>query len=699
MELIRNLKQLKRAILEERKGLSDKELFVSDIYQVYLTTMVKGFLPFTGKVRIYEGAEEIAYTEGKNVFINLNSPLVAGLSIKDKHKMFKGLNLHETGHMLFTDFSLLERILFKLREGIIYPATKDKEELEDFIIDKDHRSIVATLFMQLQNIIEDGYIDRVISKIAPGYAPYLRMVHQKDLDQSRSYEEMKEDGLSKIPIFFNSVLHYARFGLHSYEEGCEDDLIKEIKKAEQIAKSAVFNHSPLKRYQAAWEILMFLYKFIEEDLKEKESEESSSEEGEKGDGSDSSKSSKEKDEETSEPSESSKPSEDGKKKADKMAKALSDVSASITTDEPIERREPTSPSKEAVEIAKGISDEETEEKPDKNPSEMEDSKTETKELDDLMDDLARDKVEKEQESAIKRMLGADLGTDAVGVHRNVRSKIIRTKEVTTEGMYRYEREHQALDTIVKRFVRDFLKEITERQIGDTQKSLFNGKRLTVQQVYRKDKRIFSNKIAPEDVPNMACGILVDLSGSMSGIKEDVARKCAYITYQFCQKLNIPCFVIGHDVDFSTGVVRLACVADEYSLDKKDAMRIMSLEARGDNRDGYALRYCYRKLEAIEAETKIMFVISDGAPQDTSSTKVGASRYEEREGTPDLRDAVQKAMKKDIETIVAGIGSDADRIKRVYKEGLSDKASAKFIDISDLSKLPKSFVKVLKIRLS
>lgn len=697
MELIRNLKQLKKAILEERKGISDKELFVSDIYQVYLTTMVKGFLPFTGKVKIYEGAEEIAYTEGKNVFINLNSPLVAGLSIKDKHKMFKGLNLHETGHMLFTDFSLAERILAKLKDGIIYPAVKDKEELEDFIIDTRHRSIVSTLFMQFQNVIEDGYIDRVVSKLAPGYAPYLRMVHQKDLEMSKSYDEMKEDGLSKIPIFFNSVLHYARFGLHTYKEDCKDDLIEEIKKAEKIVKSAVFNHSPLKRCQAAWEILLFLYKLLEEELKDKEPEKTSSE-GSKGESSPE-KSSKEDGEETSDPSESSKSSEAGKEKSEKMADALSELSSSVPTEDPIERKEPTAPSKEAVEIAKGISGEETEEKPDKDVSPKEASETETKELDNLMDDLAKENVEKEQESAISKKLGADLEKDAVGVHRNVRSKIIRTKEVTRDGIARYDREHQELDTIVRKFIKDFLKEITERQIGDTQKSLYFGKRLTVQQVYRKDKRIFSNKIAPEDVPNMAVGVLVDLSGSMMGTKEDVARKCAYITYQFCQKLDIPCFVVGHDVDFSTGVVRLACVADELSLDKKDAMRIMSLEARGDNRDGYALRYCYRKLEAIEAETKIMFVISDGLPQDSSSVKVGACRYEEELGTPDLRDAVQKAMKKDIETIVAGIGSDADRIKRVYKEGLSDKASAKFIDISDLSKLPKSFIKILKVRLS
>ena len=687
MELIRSLKQLKRAILEEKKGITEKELFLSDIYQVYLTTMVKGFLPFTGKVKIYEGGDEIAYTEGKNNYINLNSPLVAGLSIKDKNKMFRGLNLHEVGHMLFTDFNLGQRVLSRIQDGIIYPSVDDLD-LQAFIDESSRNKVIlAKLFMNVSNILEDGYIDRVISKLAPGYAPYLRMVHQKNLESTRSYDEMKKEGLDSLSIFLNSLLKYARFGYHSYEEDEKDDLIKEIKEAEKIVKSAVFSHSPIQRAKKSWEIITFLIQFIKKE-EEKETEKSSSE-GETS----------EEKTESKESGESSPESTKDESKSSSLSEAL-EKAASMMPADSVEHREPSTPSKEAVELAKGVSEEETKEKPEKESIESsESSDLSDTDIDKLFEDLAEEKVEAKQEAGIKKLLEGDLATDAHGIHQNVKSKVVRSKEVTPYGIERFDTQHKELDTIVSRFIRDFLKEITERQIGSTQRGLYFGKRLTVEQVYRKDKRIFQNKIAPEEIPNLAVGILVDLSGSMCGEREDVARKCAYITYKFCKKLEIPCFVIGHDVDFSTGIVRLHVAADELSLDNKDEMRIMSLEAHGDNRDGYALRYCYRKLENIEAETKIMFVISDGAPSDVSSIKTGACSYGSVNGGEDLRNAVSSAIKKGVETIVAGIGSDTDRIKEVYKHDLSDRITAKFIDITDLSKLPRSFIKILKAKLA
>ena len=37
----------------------------------------------------------------------------------------------------------------------------------------------------------------------------------------------------------------------------------------------------------------------------------------------------------------------------------------------------------------------------------------------------------------------------------------------------------------------------------------------------------------------------------------------------------------------------------------------------------------------------------------------------------------------------------ESVKSVYKEGKSDKNSATYMDLSDLKKLPKAFVKVIK----
>ena len=125
---------------------------------------------------------------------------------------------------------------------------------------------------------------------------------------------------------------------------------------------------------------------------------------------------------------------------------------------------------------------------------------------------------------------------------------------------------------------------------------------------------------------------------------------------------------------------------------QDAKRIFSLEAGGDNRDGYALRYAYRKLETIPAETRLLLVISDGAPCDSTSDGVS---YHMHNGAADMKRAVSEAIKKGLKTIVAGLGSDAPYIKACYKEGVSEQNSAQFLDVSDIEKMPKTFVKILK----
>ena len=313
-------------------------------------------------------------------------------------------------------------------------------------------------------------------------------------------------------------------------------------------------------------------------------------------------------------------------------------------------------------------------------------------------DLAEKEVEEEQEEELKNQLNKDTkAVSSTDMHRGVHCQVIRP-EKTSASEALYERERGNLDTVVRRMSREFLKEIKERQTGDTMTGLYNGKSLDVNHLYRDDKRIFAQKILPEDIPDMAVGILVDCSGSMSWGKRngedyvsrmDYARKCAYVTYAFCKQLKIPCFVIGHTTDGYSVV--LLSVADENSLDKDESRRIFSLEAQSSNRDGYALRYCLNKLEKIQAKDRLMLVISDGQP--------AAYNYGMEEGKADLQDAVHDAIKKGIFTVAAGIDDDAEKVKYVYKDGRSDKDSATFLSITDLDRLPKAFVKIIKKRLS
>ena len=83
------------------------------------------------------------------------------------------------------------------------------------------------------------------------------------------------------------------------------------------------------------------------------------------------------------------------------------------------------------------------------------------------------------------------------------------------------------------------------------------------------------------------------------------------------------------------------------------------------------------------------IISDGLPNHNG--------YGLESGQKDCQQVVREGLKAGIFTIAAAIG-DADSVKRVYKDGVSEKNSATYLDISDLEKLPKAFVKIIKEKL-
>ena len=57
---------------------------------------------------------------------------------------------------------------------------------------------------------------------------------------------------------------------------------------------------------------------------------------------------------------------------------------------------------------------------------------------------------------------------------------------------------------------------------------------------------------------------------------------------------------------------------------------------------------------------------------------------------DLQSIVRKFKRMGIETIACAIGDDKDKIQKIYKDG--------FVDISDLSALPKKMTSIVKKRI-
>ena len=154
-----NQRDLKRAIFEKQEKLADEEIFLSPQYEMFLSQMTEGTVSANEglQAKVINSGEEIAFTDGKTVSINYSSHYMQNKTRLQKHLLFCGLNMHECGHLLFTDFPLNQKVREMIQQGIIYPSIDmdtDAEELQKFLdTDTDSRTIVAKLFHELDNCI------------------------------------------------------------------------------------------------------------------------------------------------------------------------------------------------------------------------------------------------------------------------------------------------------------------------------------------------------------------------------------------------------------------------------------------------------------------------------------------------------------------------------------------------------------------
>lgn len=711
-------KDLQTAIYEREEKLKDEDIFLSKSYEHRLTEMGNGITncKLKGTTHMIKGSDSLAYTDGKNTYICYDSEQAASLERVKKHHYFLGLNLHENGHKLFTDFALWKKALENFNDRTLYPMPKDNEyrlETLEYLSDtKTDINALSNIYHNLWNNIEDGFIDRASCAEAPGYAPMLTFVNEVDaIGDIVSIKDMRKMGNDEATIFANMILIYCVHGVRNYNKNEIVD-IKDLSLVDSFEKvlgpltNALYEVRPMERLRTVNEVFCHLIHFlIEEEKKDeedkKDDDKSESEPSEKNDSSENKENDSEeqnKEDELEDPEKPQESSEEGDKTPDNTSRnnLLESLSNQMQTSERNTHENMESPDKEAINSIRSSMKDRKEESGNSEFSSSAESIEEcdeSSELNQIMEDIATEALCQEQESEIKGKMKAEVSEYMTNLpyHGTIHSKIVRT-EPNERALDEYEEYHGELDEIVRKLTRTFEKEIKDRQIGDTMNSLYAGKRLDNNHLYAHDKRIFSRKILPEDIPDLGVGILVDCSGSMCWGEPEtkimVAKKCAYITYQFCKKLNIPCFVIGHTTDDDDVV--LISVADENSLDGNDKLRIFSLDAEDSNRDGYALRYCLKKLENMTTKDKMMMVISDGRPAHNG--------YGMREGTIDCQGAVHDAIKKGIFTIAAGLGTDAESVRRVYQEGRSEKDSAAFLDLSDLERMPTAFVKIIKKKL-
>lgn len=212
-----------------------------------------------------------------------------------------------------------------------------------------------------------------------------------------------------------------------------------------------------------------------------------------------------------------------------------------------------------------------------------------------------------------------------------------------------------------------IREIKTYNTGGKQSGMSRGK-LDSKNLYRykTDHKIFYNNNYKLKEMDLAFGIILDASGSMSGTGIKDGRVVMILLHEVLNALSINHCIVAHNSDYynQVNVQNLYHFKEhkDYSLDVPYG--IMNINASGCNCDSGVLKYVQTQLEKTRNKDRICLIFSDGSPTHCDNS--------------DLRNQIKIMEKKGIHVI--GIGINFESIKNYYSDYANGKNLKEMIDI-------------------
>lgn len=696
-------------------------------------------------VNLYWKASDtsVARTDNAKIVINSGNRMVTKVRGREnRYQVVCGLFAHELGHVLYTDFLTAQTYHNNLDKYRWYPlapllktsadARREKDFWEYVKEDPKNKEMVQYIAHSIANVLEDGYIENRILNNYPGTLSYgleaLREMHYTLIPTVTELIEAEENEDAPKHIFesiLQIMLSYAKWGNIKYgEEPLSDERIQTVFGLISEIDHGVAARSAKERWDVVNQIMIRCWEHIKdfcEVCKQRQADaeaaggtttvaetlsqilqsiagstgigEGNSTPVPEVSGSEEKSATEENRNQTRVDAEKSKnisgseeeskdPTESGGENACSSESGETDAMLSGTGDgkqnvsESEQGRIPHTQT-EAVSTPVGgtteVNDEYEREKYDRAAADIE------RLLEKMAERAACDQLENER---LQELNDTAQSISFGDIHSGVSIQINRIANVDEELVEQYEAISTPLLTISRQLQKSIVRQLKDSRRGGKQTGLMMGRRLDSHALHRNDGKVFYKNALPNEIPELAVGLLLDESGSMSSCDRcTYARASAIILYDFCQSLDIPVMVYGHSTGYGRNghSVNLYSYAEFESYDHDDKYRMIDIGARGSNRDGAALRFVAEQLSRRPEQVKILILVSDGQPADFG---YGGTAAEE-----DLRGIKQEYQRKGILFVAAAIGDDKINIERIYGDA--------FLDITDLNQLPIKLTNVVK----
>ena len=723
---------VKRLLNEKKQTLRDSQLFSSRIMAGYfedIATAQTRRYNYNRRIRVklawHPKSEDLAVTNNSIIAINSGNKMVTAKKRRiERFWIIFGFFAHELGHLLYSDFLVLQTYMNALEKGRWYPIAPDlkttadkirERELWDYV-NADPKNLRAFMLIaqNINNIIEDGYIDnRILNNFPGSIGNALAQMRDSFFESLPSVSELIDEENAGERHVFESImqimLSYAKFGEIKYgSEPLTDERVQTVFALIDDIDNALLNKSAKERVMATNTILVRCWDYIkefceyvkersdttgsvlEETISQILGKQVGSSTPGKGQGSPVSEASG-----TAEKSytyiKRKKTQEEAGKSCDEggTEQSTAEGSGETESDGGIVMKGDESGKQQATSAEGGrIAYHETDEidagsgdgsveRDDDYQREMNDKAAE--DIERILEQMAERAACKELEQNRTKELNEAAQNISYGdAHRGINVKINRIAEVDEELVEQYNQISGPLLAISRQLQASLLRQLKDSRRGGKQTGLLMGRRLNSSSLHRNDGRVFYKNALPNETPELAVALLIDESGSMRAYDRcTYARAAAIILHDFCDKLDIPIMIYGHTTGNDN--VQLFSYAEFDGFDNNDKYRLMDIGARDCNRDGAALRFVAEQLVKRSEEVKLLILISDGQPSDTG--------YHGTAAEEDLRGIKQEYRRKGILFVAAAIGSDKQNIERIYGDS--------FMDITDLSELPAKLTSVVK----
>lgn len=669
-------------------------------------------------------------TNGDSMIIGVNNSLVKYFPNRElRHYAIQGLRVHETAHVLFTDFKTIDMWLGALSNGNWWPVVPDHAqdpdgaELTQVLSKKESSKSFAAIAGRLENAIEDGFIEREIKEMYKGLATTeLCTTNDAMLSMASTFGEFLKAGRSAYSAMFQQVLMYAKYDITMVDDMPEQysDIFDACM---EVVDDVKCERDVKKRLCGVNELCCILYPLFKEMLtknSEKQNQQSSgSGNGKPGNSGfglpQNSQEQQNGSNGQSDPNQNGNGSQNGSGNAQNNSSNGNENGNSVGS---MTAEQLSEALKEAVkqieQAAKNVGVNNLPDRHSKSITNQAGKNAEAKKRESGKQgsgnnangngngnsnsnsianapgansgksDLSAAKCDiKAIEKARKQEIataqanneannqlaqeGAKIGSE-IGTKISVR----RAAEVPQSNIDTYNRLSAGLLSVTKNLERRLKTTIRDEENDDAVAGLPMGSRVEARLAYHQDGKIFSRKNFPRDNPRLAVGYLCDESGSMSDKAIAASVRTAIILQDLCERMELPCYICGFTTGGYSGSVDIITYVDK-NVDGKDKYRTTGMASRGGTPTVPAMKYMGKKLMKDSTEKKILIVSTDGC----SGRGYGET----------VRDVIKKLQHDGVMVIGAGIGDSKPRIQEEF--------GSNFLDISNLDAMPKILCNIVK----